>query len=274
MSRFVAVPLNLRRHPKAARLCRRLQNPLAWAYVVDMWAWAMEYAPDGDLTKFGAEVIEEALGWTLDAGVLYAALRECGWIDDTEDGSTVIHDWEEHQGKWLAKMEANKKRLRKFRKAHGNPLVNETRTKRVRTASVRDNTTQHNKTEQNITKQDQSPESSEPLRAQEPVAFVFPVVGGADFWELRKSEHEGLAKAFPGVDLPAQYEKALVWLKANPGRRKTPRGMPQFLFGWMERVQNRMGTPANGTRNGTGPPTPSKNVQVLGNWLEAKGGGQ
>lgn len=274
MSLFVSVPLNLRRHPKAARLCRRLQNPLAWAYVVDMWAWAMEYAPDGDLTKFGAEVIEEALGWTLDAGVLYAALRECGWIDDTEDGSTVIHDWEEHQGKWIAKMEANRKRLRKFRKSHGNPLIEETRTKRVRTASVRDNKTLHNsnKTEQNIT-EPKEPDSSEPAKPASKPVFVFPVVGGSELWELQAAEYETLVVAFPGVDVLAQCRKADAWLKTNPTKRKTPSGMGRFLFAWMERVQNRMPTPANGTPNGTGPPQASRNVQVLGNWLEAKTGG-
>ena len=56
-----------------------------------------------------------------------------------------------------------------------------------------------------------------------------------------------------------EARKALAWLQANPGRRKTPRGMPRFLFGWMERTQNRRGS--NGqpsSRVGAAKPEPGK----------------
>ncbi len=43
---------------------------------------------------------------------------------------------------------------------------------------------------------------------------------------------------FPGLDVEGECRKALQWTRDNPTRRKTARGMPKFLFGWLERAQN------------------------------------
>jgi hypothetical protein len=254
VGRFIQVSLNLRRHPKVARLCSKLQSSTAWAYVIDLWMWCVEYAPDGDLSRYSAEEVEFALGWTLDPGVLFAALRTCGFIEDKDDGRMVIHDWEEHQGKWLAKLDDNRRRIRKWRKAKAKADAGVTRTELVRNGNERDNRREDKTREDKRT----VTESSEPLRATEPVVLIFPVVGDPKVtdWGLTKSVLSELEKAFPGVDVRGQCEKARVWLNANPTRRKTARGMYQFLFSWVERVQNRggsgpvaiNGTPANGVK--------------------------
>lgn len=75
-----------------------------------------------------------------------------------------------------------------------------------------------------------------------PAVFTFPLTGGVG-WSLGREAHDGFAAAFPGVPLEVEYAKAVSWLNANPLKRKTPRGMPQFLFRWLERAQNR-GSPA------------------------------
>jgi len=85
--------------------------------------------------------------------------------------------------------------------------------------------------------------SAEPGKADstpEPIRFSFPVVGGRE-WGITERQHAEFALAFPAVDIDAQYRKARGWLMANPSRQKTPRGMPRFLFSWMERQQNRGG---------------------------------
>lgn len=240
MGRFIQVSLNLRRHPKVARLCSKLQSSTAWAYVIDLWMWCVEYAPDGDLSRYSAEEVEFALGWTLDPGVLFAALRSCGFIEDKDDGRMVIHDWEEHQGKWLAKLDDNRRRIRKWRKAKAKADAGVTRTERVRNGNERDNTREDQTREYKSTDTD----SSEPLRAAEPAVMVFPVVGDPKVteWGLTKTILAEFTKAFPGVDVRGQCEKARVWLNANPTRRKTARGMQQFLFAWVERSQNRSGS--------------------------------
>lgn len=44
--------------------------------------------------------------------------------------------------------------------------------------------------------------------------------------------------AFPSMDVDAQLRLAGQWLKDNPARRKTDRGMTRFLFAWLEKAQN------------------------------------
>jgi hypothetical protein len=40
------------------------------------------------------------------------------------------------------------------------------------------------------------------------------------------------------MDLDAQLRLAGQWLKDNPAKRKTEKGMHRFLFAWLERAQN------------------------------------
>jgi hypothetical protein len=77
--------------------------------------------------------------------------------------------------------------------------------------------------------------------AMELTQFQFPVVGKARVWFAPKARDAEWRKAFPFLDVTAEYRKAYAWLQANPTKRKTPRGMSHFLFGWLERAQNRRG---------------------------------
>lgn len=94
--------------------------------------------------------------------------------------------------------------------------------------------------------QEQDKVSSEPLRADsEPPVLQFPVVGkGGNIWTLTADKVRELSAAFPSVDVLAESRKALAWCNANPSKQKTVRGMPAFLFRWMEKTQNsgRVGT--------------------------------
>lgn len=75
-----------------------------------------------------------------------------------------------------------------------------------------------------------------------PTGLVFPVVGGGPpTWELGKASVAEWAAAFPGVDVMSECRKALAWVRAHERNRKTPVGMPQFLFKWMARAQDRGG---------------------------------
>jgi hypothetical protein len=92
------------------------------------------------------------------------------------------------------------------------------------------------------------------------VVITFPTVGsGPAEWRLRESKVAEYAEAFPGVDVLVQCRKALQWIRDNPTKRKTARGMTSFLGRWLGREQDR-GPKAegNGYRNGhVGPPAES-----------------
>lgn len=66
------------------------------------------------------------------------------------------------------------------------------------------------------------------------VSLAFPVEGGT--WILTSAQIAEWQQAFPRVDVWGECQKALVWVKANPPRQKTARGMPRFLVAWLARV--------------------------------------
>lgn len=92
------------------------------------------------------------------------------------------------------------------------------------------------------------PEGGEPGRRNQPtkndaVAMTFPVVGtergvAVHEWRLTAAAVADYAEAYPGLDVVAECRKALQWVKSDPGRRKTARGMPRFLNGWLSRATN------------------------------------
>lgn len=99
------------------------------------------------------------------------------------------------------------------------------------------------------------------------VVMEFGCVGGrrdsSPTWQLRRSFLDELAAAYPGVDAMSEARQALLWTKANPTRRKTAAGMPEFLRRWMARAQDSGGQGNPGRRNGgQAPPTDSPDAQA------------
>lgn len=103
---WVQVQQHLQDHPKTKRLARRLGTsvPAVIGHLQLLWGWAMDYAQDGDLSRFDAEDIADAMMYEGDAEKLLDALTTCapggghGFLERTEDGRLVIHDWMEYSG--------------------------------------------------------------------------------------------------------------------------------------------------------------------------------
>jgi hypothetical protein len=117
---------SIRNHPKIKKASR-----LAGVNEFEMigrlhclWWWALDYAPDGDVTKYSQEDIESAVDWTGDPGRFYRALIDCGFnghcglLEYVDDGSIVIHDWHNYGGRLLEKRELNAQRMRDKRASH------------------------------------------------------------------------------------------------------------------------------------------------------------
>lgn len=66
---------------------------------------------------------------------------------------------------------------------------------------------------------------------------VFTLSDGS-LWRPAVSKVREWQATFPVMDLDAQLRLAGQWLKDNPAKRKTERGMHRFLFAWLERAQN------------------------------------
>lgn len=68
--------------------------------------------------------------------------------------------------------------------------------------------------------------------------LTFPTDGREKEFHLTEQKVSEYNEAFPALDVLAEARKARQWLIDNPSRRKTGKGMPRFLFSWLERSQN------------------------------------
>ena len=85
--------------------------------------------------------------------------------------------------------------------------------------------------EADTTKDSCSEPSSKPV-------LVFETVGKVKSWELTPQKVTEWRGDFPHLDIEAECRKARAWLVANPTKRKTAKGMPRFLVGWLGRSQD------------------------------------
>jgi len=122
---YIPSHISLPQHPKTRRLCRMLNAslPAVIGHLHLLWYWAMNYAPDGDLTPFDAADIADAAGWEGDADTFMQALIACGpgqtagFIEQVES-ALHIHDWEQYGGKLQQRKTANADRMRSARAEH------------------------------------------------------------------------------------------------------------------------------------------------------------
>jgi hypothetical protein len=110
---WLELHIGLSSHPKTARLRRRLgvTLPQAIGHVVMTWTWAVRYAPNGDLSRFDADVVADAAGWDDDPGQFVRAMIAAGFLDE----DLTIHDWDAYAGRLLDRREANARRMREAR---------------------------------------------------------------------------------------------------------------------------------------------------------------
>lgn len=111
------------RHPKTKKLARRLgvSLPAAVGHLHYLWWWALDFAQDGTLDKYDNDDIAEAMEWNGDGDELMEALQEAGFIDRTEYGGLMIHDWGIYAGKLIERRAKDRDRKRKAAEAVGVP---------------------------------------------------------------------------------------------------------------------------------------------------------
>ena len=80
----------------------------------------MDYAQDGNLTPFNALDIADAAGWGENPNRFVDAMVNCGFrgagfLERTEDGELLMHDWDEHCGDEFERRAKEAERLRAYR---------------------------------------------------------------------------------------------------------------------------------------------------------------
>lgn len=271
--------------PKFMKLKRRLKL-MQWEAVgllESLWQFAIINCQDGAIGKFSNEDIIASFEWKGDPDHTIAQLVECGWIDPHEEHRLVIHDWADHCPKFIKGALVRHGRsfvpcnAKSKEQPPGQP-PKQTAKEGAEEGPIR--THQHNITKSNLTKPNQTqPEeqvapspaspnseqvpapSSEFSKTKKPkpdetslggVVLVFPVMGDkeAPEWSLHQTLVDEFQSDFPDVNVLEHFRAAHRWVKNNPEKRKTAKGMRKFLHGWIERSLNR----APGASTGTASP--------------------
>lgn len=266
---WIRLDCNFAAHPKVRRLQRLLDNPLADAYAVRLMLWCRNYSPDGDLSGFSPEEIEDAIGWSGDPGVLFDALRAAGFVDVGEDGLSELHGFGERQGTEQRSKEQAAERQRRFRDRHARsvpepkrdvadavtPVTPLRNARPVTPTDVRTDVTDGRTKDVSA---ETEPPVSPPAEPPSPPLLVFPTDGKPREWALRREQVDEWATVYTSLDVLAECRAALAWVRADAGRRKTPGGMARFLVGWLNRATNnrRSAAPAADTRRNPHPVHP------------------
>ena len=114
---WIELHQNLPAHRKVKKLKRllKIKTPQAVGHLAMLWLWAVDNAPDGDLSALDPEDIAEACEWTKDAEQFVQALTEAGFIDP----DAKLHDWSDYAGMLLDRREnqreQNRKRQQRYR---------------------------------------------------------------------------------------------------------------------------------------------------------------
>lgn len=80
-------------------------------------------------------------------------------------------------------------------------------------------------------------------------------------WHLTAAQIAQWKALYPGLDVEAECRKALAWVQTN--NRKTARGMPRFLVGWLNRANDRRPS-GNGHPNSRAETIDERMTRVLG----------
>lgn len=115
----------LRDHPKSKRMKRKLRisEHETVGLLHYFWYWALEFAPDGDITNLSDEDIADGCRFTGEPEEFVSALIHAGFVDEI-DGFRIIHDWFKHAGKLIAWRQKEAERARVNREKNGKKPVN------------------------------------------------------------------------------------------------------------------------------------------------------
>lgn len=96
---------SLLNHPKTKRAARQLSVPVVHmiGHLHLLWWWALDYAPDGDLSAFDIDDLADAAGWEGVADEFVKALIDAGGKGpgflDSDAAGLRIHNWQERGGR-------------------------------------------------------------------------------------------------------------------------------------------------------------------------------
>ncbi|MGB9826054.1 MAG: HNH endonuclease, partial [Desulfofundulus sp.] len=96
--------------------------PAAVGHLHYLWWWALDYAQDGDLSRYEPEDIADAALWDGDVKAFVEALIRAGFLDQVND-KLLIHDWDDYAGRLLDQRQHAAQQKRRHRELYNNKAL-------------------------------------------------------------------------------------------------------------------------------------------------------
>jgi len=140
-------------HPKTRKAARLLgiKRVHLVGHLHALWWWSLDYADDGDLSRYESDVIADACEWEDDPDTFIDALVSAGFLSTDDDGALHVHDWMDYAGRLVQRRKANAQRMRDARAAN---VQNTCETHADTCEAIQDNQTVTDQTQPNTTKPD------------------------------------------------------------------------------------------------------------------------
>jgi hypothetical protein len=229
-------------HRKTGRLARRLSlsKVTAIGHLHAFWWWAVDNAPEGDLSALEPDEIADGACWEGDASEFLEALIYAGFVDADADGSR-IHEWNEYTGRLIEKRQANAERMRQAR-AKPVPDTNPPRAVYVqRTSGARAGATVPNSTGQNRTvpvpetRDARAAAAAAPMPPEELRGFDL-ILQRAPGYAPTAEFYEKILERYRGVDLGEEALKLAGWLNDPRQRAKRRTANAATILTWLKRA--------------------------------------
>lgn len=111
-------------------------NPIyAAAHISHLWTWALDNAPNGQLTGLPPRVIAAGAGWTGDPDQFMAAAIASGYLEWSGD-TLMLHDWDDYAGRLIDRREQQRERMRAARSQRKDTPVKEKTASNKRSRNV------------------------------------------------------------------------------------------------------------------------------------------
>lgn len=98
---------------------------------------------------------------------------------------------------------------------------------------------------------------SEQKSAAEPPVIMLSLNTGEEY-PVTQRDVEGWMELYPAVDVMQCLRNMKGWLMSNPAKRKTARGITRFITTWLQKEQDRGGTPGYRSMANQGPVSASR----------------
>ena len=121
---WIEVHQTLPAHRKIKKLKRELKTktPQAVGHMVMLWLWAVDNAPDGNLSDIDPNDLAEAAEWSKSGSEFVNALISAGFLDE----GMQLHDWDQYVGRLIDKRETkrakDRERQRRARDRNKQPV--------------------------------------------------------------------------------------------------------------------------------------------------------